>query len=179
VARLEDVLTVKTPHEVEKTAEVAPAPIKVEPAPIETTIAPRTAAAAPVELEPPTEQEVVEEPQRPSSPERPAGGTRYVTAGALRQAFWFEQQSALASDGDVEDVVVEEPRASVPPPGFEAAAPVSPVVPSTEAATSADETRVAQTTQHWLAALCLLALIALIVVLTGRNPRGCTADKTR
>ncbi|HTX31468.1 MAG TPA: hypothetical protein VMD09_08780 [Solirubrobacteraceae bacterium] len=184
VARLEDVLTVR-------------------PRPEYHAVAPRTAAAAPAEVEAPSEEETsapdlppaaevlpVEQAEADIRAKLPLANPSYVAAHVLRAAFWFEQTSAFESRPDHEVApdpieaaapVLDPARhaaTSVPPPS---SAPMSvsapPPPPAEPLPTSEVEPPTSQ--RNWITALCLLALIALVVVLTGRRPCRCDCHKSR
>lgn len=164
VARLEDVLSVLAPTE-------------------SFVIPPKTAAAAPPETEAAQSEselgadkaEVSEPAKLPSRAQNHLAHPGYVAAHALRAAFLFEQTSAFESRPDNE--VIEEPvaPASVAPP--ESTPPPISIPPPAQPEPL--PAALAEPSQSWITALCLLALIALVVVLTGRRPCRCDCHKTR
>jgi hypothetical protein len=162
VARLEQVLTIASTSGTDRIAAetAADAMPEVQPARTEADDTPGDDAAPVAEVEPVAEIEV------PTSDEVHAGEPSYMAADALRQAFWFEQASALRSNGDGEGTIRQALQAAVPevdPDPYTAVSTTSNVEP---------EPGEAQTSRRpWVAAVCLLALIALVAVLTGRDLR--------
>jgi hypothetical protein len=180
VARLEDVLTVlPRPEEI--------APRTPAAAPVEVEAAPSEGETTADDLPPAAEVSPVEQAEADIRAKLPLANPTYVAAHALRAAFWFEQTSAFESRPDevapdpVEDAVpVLDPArhaaTSVPPPE---SAPMPASAPPPPMAEPLPAVKAETSQRNWVTALGLLALIALVVVLTGRRPCRCDCHKSR
>jgi hypothetical protein len=166
VARLEDVLKVE-PKDREAAPAAAPE-VRRDVSPAEAVVE-RAAEKA--------EETRVEEVELPAPPEL---HPTYVAAHVLREAFWFEQASALKSKVEATTGRASEPESLIQPEPAEpdpAEADARPDEPY-EGTQSVVRLWLGKTSQgQWVAAFCLLTLIALVVVLTGRVPRRFVAPR--